>query len=522
MKKTLLLCLAVGLAITGCKNEVSDITNNTSGTVVSFTSSIIKSRATDSNWNAGDEIGVYMQNADDATSYLNTNVKYTNSEETIDSFTSDTPITYPGGDVTIVNFMAVYPYNENVTDGNYTFTLGGNLSDNDIMYASSPLVEAGTENVDLTFKHKLSKIVLNIKDENGNPLNDATVSIDKQCKEGVLNMSDGTVTAKEAAEYNSSLQFVDKNNGQYEAIILPDEAREGRIILITTSDNKIYRCPIDNISFDSSKRYTFPVVLYSKDPSVTQPELVPDIVDWTDEQVSQGWVVGSDVNFDSSKKKKYEILKDEQLTANSSVSISDENFSGDLVDKDVYCIEYSRTDASALATLTVSSSAKATSMEFTLPQNMKDGKVIFAVGEFTTGINISSSVDITLKSVSVYSENTITPIVPIVIWEGERNLGNWDNSLSIQYDNFLSKTKAGDTWRVFYKDADVSSGAQLQFPYSTAAAIGINNVSGYSDYEVTEELIGKITSDYNKMSFNGKNMTITKIVLIPAASSDGE
>ena len=75
MKKTLLLCLAVGLAITGCKNEVTDIINNTAGTAVSFTSSIIKSRAIDNNWEAGDEIGVYMQNADDATSYLNTNVK---------------------------------------------------------------------------------------------------------------------------------------------------------------------------------------------------------------------------------------------------------------------------------------------------------------------------------------------------------------------------------------------------------------------------------------------------------------
>ena len=28
MKKTLLLCLAVGLAITGCKNEVTDIINS--------------------------------------------------------------------------------------------------------------------------------------------------------------------------------------------------------------------------------------------------------------------------------------------------------------------------------------------------------------------------------------------------------------------------------------------------------------------------------------------------------------
>ena len=516
MKKTLLLSLAVGLAITGCKNEVVDITNNAAGTAVSFTSSIIKSRATDNNWDAGDEIGVYMQNADDATSYLKTNVKYANSEETIDGFTSDTPITYPGGDVTFVNFMAVYPYNEKVTDGNYSFTLGDkdNLSDNDIMYASSPSVEAGINNVNLTFKHKLSKIVLNITDKNGSPVTGATVSINKQCLDGVLKVSDGTVTAKAETEYNSSLQFVDKTNGQYEAIVLPDEAREGRIISITMSDNTIYRCPIDNISFDSSKRYTFPIVLYSKDPSVEQPELIPNIDDWTDEQASQGLVVGSNVNFDTSKKKQYEILKDEQLTANSSVSISDENFSGNLVATDVYCIEYSKTDASAAATLTVSSSAKAGSKTFTLPQDMKEGKVIFAVGEFTTGINISSSVDITLKSVSVYSVNTITPIVPIVIWKGERDLGNW-NAFSIQYDDFFSETKAGDTWRVFYKDADVPN-AQLQFPYSGIAAIDIKNVSGYSDYKVTDELIGYITSDYNKMSVSGKNMTVTKIVLIPA------
>ena len=510
MKKTLLLGLTVGLALSGCKNEVSDITNNTAGTVVSFTSSIIKSRATDNNWDAGDEIGVYMQNADDASTYLNTNVKYANSDENKNGFTSEMPITYPGGDVTLVNFMAVYPYNENVTDGNYTFTLGDNLSDNDIMYASSPLVEAGTENVDLTFKHKLSKIVLNIKDENGNPLNGAAVSIDKQCKEGVLNMSDGTVTAKEAAEYKSSLKFVDKTNGQYETIILPDEAREGRIILITTSDNKIYRCPIDNISFDSSKRYTFPVVLYSKDPSVTKPELVPDIDDWTDEQVSQGWVVGSDVNFDSSKKQ-YEILKDEPLTVSASVSISDENFSGDLAATDVYCIEYSRTDASGPATLTVSSSAKAGSKTFTLPENMKEGKVIFAVGEFTTGINISSSVDITLKSVSVYSVNTITPIVPIVIWEGEHNLANW-SGISVEYKpESLAETTDGSTLRFFYKDK--VDNAQLQF--AGQATIDVTDDLGYVDMKVTSDLISALTSN-SWPWMSGKNMIITKIILIPS------
>lgn len=509
MKKTLLLCLAVGLAITGCKNEVTDIINNTAGTTVSFTSSIIKSRAIDNNWEAGDEIGVYMQNADDATSYLNTNVKYTNSEETIDGFTSDTPITYPGGDVTLVNFMAVYPYNENVTDGNYSFTLGDNLSDNDIMYASSPLVEAGTNNVDLTFKHKLSKIVLNIKDENGNPLNDATVSIDKQCKEGVLNMSDGTVTAKEAAEYNSSLQFVNKTNGQYEAIVLPDEAREGRIILVKTSDNKIYRCPIDNISFDSSKRYTFPVVLYSKDPSVEQPGLVPDIDDWTDEGKSEGWVVAPDVDITTSKTK-YVLIEDQTLTTNSTITVSEENFSGTLLDTDAYCIEYSRTDASTAAKLTVSSSSKG-SKKFTLPENMKEGKVIFAVGEFTTGINISSDVDITLKSVSVYSVNIITPIVPIVIWEGEHNFGSWTGT-SIEYKpEFLTETTEGSTLRFFYKDK--TDNAQLQF--AGQATIDVTDDLGYVDMKVTSDLILSLTSS-SWPWMSGQNMTITKIVLLPA------
>lgn len=509
MKKTLLLGLIAGLAFTGCKNEVTDITNNTAGTAVSFTSSIIKSRATDSNWGAGDEIGVYMQNADDASTYLNINVKYANSDENKNGFTSEMPITYPGGDVTLVNFMAVYPYNENVTDGNYTFTLGDDLSKNDIMYASSPLVEAGTNNVGLTFKHKLSKIVLNIKDESGSPVSGATVSIDKQCLEGVLNMSDGTVAAQGTPLYDEKVNFLGKDNGVYETIILPDEAREGRIILITTSDDRIYRCPIDNISFDSSKKYTFPVVLYSKDPSVTKPELVPDIEDWKEEQVSQGWVVGSEVDFDTPKKQ-YEILKDEQLTANASVSISDENFKGDLAATDVYCIEYSRTDASAAATLTVSSSAKG-SKAFTLPKNMKEGKVIFAVGEFTTGINISSDVDITLKSVSVYSENTITPIVPIVIWEDEHNLANW-SGISVEYKpEFLAETTDGSTLRFFYKDK--VDNAQLQF--AGQATIDVTDDLGYVDMKVTSDLISALTSN-SWPWMSGKNMIITKIILIPS------
>ena len=291
---------------------------------------------------------------------------------------------------------------------------------------------------------------------------------------------------------------------------MPDEAREGRIILVKTSDNKIYRCPIDNISFDSSKRYTFPVVLYSKDPSVEQPGLVPDIDDWTDEGKSEGWVVAPDVDITTSKTK-YVLIEDQTLAPNLPITVSDENFSGTLLDTDAYCIEYSRTDASTEAKLTVSSSSKAGSKTFTLPQDMKEGKVIFAVGEFTTGINISSDVDITLKSVSVYSVNTITPIVPIVIWEGEHNLGSWTGT-SIEYKpEFLTETTEGSTLRFFYKDK--TDNAQLQFVGQ--ATIDVTDDLGYVDMKVTSDLILSLTSN-SWPWMSGQNMTITKILLLPA------
>ena len=216
----------------------------------------------------------------------------------------------------------------------------------------------------------------------------------------------------------------------------------------------------------------------------------------------------------TTSKTQYTLLEEQNLTTGTPVIISD--FSGTLNATDAYCIEYSRTDASAAATLTVSSSAKTGSKTFTLPENMKEGKVIFAVGEFTTGINISSSVDITLKSVSVYSQNQITVVVPVVVWSGEHDLESW-NGTSIEYTaEAMSKTTVGSTLRFFYKDK--TEGAQLQF--AGQATIDVTDNSGYVDMSVTDALITELAGGWPWMS--GQNMTITKIVLIPAASSDGE
>ena len=535
MKKTLLVGLTLGLLLSGCDKD--DSLNNIDGGGVRFTTYMVESRATDTAWEAGDEIGVYMQ-TNAASGYQNINVKYANTEGNVNSFVSENPITYSGNEST-VSFMAVYPYNETITDGNYTFTLGNeSLSKNDIMYASAPSITAGTTNVTLNFQHKLTKIALQINDADGNAVTDATVSIDKQRVNGVVDVATGTVNATD--EYNSTLNFAE-SNGTYEVIVIPDEGCKGRSIVIQTSGGKTYRCPVENISFGGSKKYTFPVSLQSSSTSSpggsTEGETIIDLItanieidDWTDEK-STGWIISSDAEISTENKTRTELAKNRSLSANNPVEIAPQN-DMTLAATDVYCIEYTRTDADVIAaTLIVSQPATrsgAAQKTYTLPAGLANGQLVFAVGDFTNGFSVSSTVALTLDAVSVYSEEssgsedsgeTETPsqTEEIEVWTGSHNLGSW-NGTSIEYKSeILAKTTEGCTLRFYYTDK--TDGAQLQFAGSTT--IDVTGDAGYVDMEVTAELITALTEN-SWPYLNGQNMTVTRIVLIGKSESGSE
>ena len=521
MKRTLLFGFALGMILSGCNKD--EELNNAGTNGVSFTSYMIGSRATDTAWEPNDEIGVYMQNAG-SEGYANVNVKYANSEADCNKFTSTSPITYPEGGTGTVSFMAVYPYNGNITDGNYTFTLAdGDLSKNDIMYASAPSIDSGVTNVNLTFQHKLSKIILQLKDEQNNAVTDATVRIDNQCVSGALNVADGTVSVASDATYTSVLAFAEGENGQYEVIVIPDEGREGRSIVITTTEGNTYRCPVGSIAFGNSQKYTFPVSLQA--PASSGGETIINlemgslnIDDWNDGK-TVGWIVSPDTDLTTTKTEK-ELATAQHLTANGSVDI--QPVSGmTLVATDVYCIEYSRTDASAAANLTVAplTQRSTDTKVFSLPAGVPEGKIVFAVGAFTGGVTLSSDVNLTLD-VSVYSENeseggdTETPSEPgeIEVWNGTHDLGNW-NGTSVQYpSNILAQTTVGSILRFYYSEKQ--EGAQIQFAGSET--INVTGNLGYVDMPVTETMINSLQGGWPFL--NGQNITITKIVLIQPAS----
>lgn len=520
MKKTLLFGFALGMILSGC-NKDEDL-NNAGTNGVSFTSYMIGSRATDTAWEPNDEIGVYMQNAG-SEGYANVNVKYANSEADCNKFTSTSPITYPEGGTGTVSFMAVYPYNGDIADGNYTFTLAdGDLSKNDIMYTSAPSIDSGVTNVDLTFQHKLSKIILQLKDEQNKAVTGATVSIDNQCVNGVLNVADGTVSVAGDATYTSVLTFAEGENGQYEVIVIPDEGREGRSIVITTTEGKTYRCPVGSIAFGNSQKYTFPVSLQA--PASSGGETIINlemgslnIDDW-DEGKTVGWIVSPDTELTTTKTEK-ELVTAQQLTANGSLQIPASSMT--LAATDVYCIEYSRADASAAATLTVAplTQRSTDTKVFSLPAGVPEGKIVFAVGAFTGGVTLSSDVNLTLD-VSVYSENeseggdTETPSVPgeIEVWNGTHDLGNW-NGTSVQYpSNILAQTTVGSILRFYYSEKQ--EGAQIQFA-DGSETIDVTDNLGHVDIPVTEARMSSLQEGWPYL--NGQNITITKIVLIQPA-----
>lgn len=277
MKKTILFGLTAAMLATACSEE-DDLRQGIAGEGITFTSSVM-SRATDTSFEPRDTIGVSMYTESGFVGNA-TNVQYTTADGS--GFTSTNPMTWgAAGSAETVDFKGVYPYKAGaVADGIYSFTLatgkGASLSDNDVMYSSMTNVAVGAKNVNLTFKHKLVKVVMQVYDQNRKPLPDATVKINNQQTSGTLDLADGTVTS--TGDANATLNFASNPEvkGEYQTIVMPSAATQGRVITITYN-NVDYPCPVDMYAFDSGKKSYFRLLSIRMEPfhQAKQPLFLP-------------------------------------------------------------------------------------------------------------------------------------------------------------------------------------------------------------------------------------------------------
>ncbi|WP_337624868.1 fimbrillin family protein [Phocaeicola sp.] len=418
MRKTILFGLAAAMLVAACSEE-DDLRQGIAGEGITFTSSVM-SRATDTSFEAGDAIGVSMYTESGFVGNA-TNVQYT-TEDKSGLFTSTNPMTWgAAGSAKTVDFKGVYPYKADaVADGKYSFTLatgeGASLSGNDVMYSSMTGVGVGAKNVNLTFKHKLVKVVMQVYDQNRNPLSRATVKINNQQISGTLDLADGTVTSTGAAD--ATLNFASNSDvsGEYQTIVMPSAATQGRVITITYNDVD-YPCPVDMYAFDSGSKMIFSVTLNPESGTASQGTIVnatATVENWTEQRIESGWIFGAGESFKVEGKISYRLLTEPTVLSTNVSHFG--NFGNKQLDAtDVYSLEYKRDNADADAAIKISNQT------YTLQAGLTSGTLLIAAGSNTRGIDVSSTdAGITLTSVLVYTNVGL----PITLWEGDGTPGN--------------------------------------------------------------------------------------------------
>lgn len=537
------LGLATTLLATSCTKEENF--NQTQGIVFS---SSISSRATDTSFEKNDEIGISM------TPGNTTNVLYSTEDGT--NFTSATPITYGmAGNVETVDFTAVYPYKEgSISNSVYNFTLSTNqetpLTENDVMLASATGISVGSKNVNLDFKHKLVKVVVQLSDANGQAITGAQLKINNQQLAGSLNLSDATVTSTDAADDKMPFAANASISGQYQTIVMPSAPVQGRYIEVS-HDGKTYTLPVDNQEFVSGKKLTFTATL-NADGTVEpgKPIIVnPTVSDW-DEKIESGWILTGEISVVGKNAK--QLASNIQLNSGQAVVIN--NFTGTLNQDDIYCISYTRADVSTLSTditeanITITPAAGGTGKTYTLPAGQAEGKLLIKVGENTSGISITTTVSgITLSDITVYtSSNDI--VIPITLWEGPATASSdWPNGicyftideshrealklgakLQIYYELIPYETNEGeektDNLNItfnFYNNNSYSSfgGPSIYDTYNGDNNYNAETYKGDVTVKILTPLLEAIKDNNYVVGITGNNK-LEKILLIPASEDE--
>lgn len=529
MRKTILFGLAAAMLATACSEE-DDLRQGIAGEGITFTSSVM-SRATDTSFEPRDAIGVSMYTESGFVGNA-TNVQYTSKDGK--AFTSTNPMTWgAAGSAETVDFKGVYPYKADaVADGKYSFTLatgeGASLSNNDVMYSSMTDVTVGAKNVELTFKHKLVKVVMQVYDQNRKPLPGATVKINKQQTSGTLDLADGTVTSTSTAD--ATLNFASNPNveGEYQTIVMPSTATQGRVITITYN-NVDYPCPVDMYAFDSGSKMIFSVTL-NPDGTVSPGEtfeVSADVTDWKEEKIESGWIFGAGESFKVEGKISYRLLTEPTVLSTNVSHFG--NFGNKQLDAtDVYSLEYKRDNADADAAIKISNQT------YTLQAGLTSGTLLIAAGNNTRGIDVSSTdAGITLTSVLVYTNENIG--LPITLWTGDGSAGNGTVGDDVDsYPVIARITLSEEQQNLFVpgailrcyladgNDAAILRLGTLQLYYSWRNLGKFDDDSNCLTNVLTLAMCDEVKDDGNIMIFgqNWKNIRLNRVELVPASDDE--
>lgn len=295
-----LLCATMlALSVAGCSSEHSEdipepevrkipITLNCGITATS-------TRATDTGFETGDHIGLYVVNYENGTAGpLLTNGNHVdNMRFTYDgAWTPDTPI-YWKDETTPADFYGYYPYSSSPADVKAlpvkTLTdqsTETNYKASDFLWGKTLKVSPTEKAVGITLNHLFSCAVVKVSAGNGFTTEgieaaDVRVRLNQAVCQATVNLQDGSVSPGTQKE---SVSFLRGKNNEFKALIIPQNIAMTDNLFTITIDGREFNLKKE-FSFVGGKRHTFTITVKK-----TSNGINVDIGDWTDDGEDHGGV----------------------------------------------------------------------------------------------------------------------------------------------------------------------------------------------------------------------------------------
>ncbi|WP_448779340.1 fimbrillin family protein [Bacteroides congonensis] len=286
------------LALGACTPNADDNSEwNDGSQAVSFTSQIqgAKTRATNNAWDAegSDEVGILVKQNGVFGDVVNKHY-YVSAEGNLSTASADDAIYYPA-DGSKVDFVAYYPYSAVLADNAYAIDVTNQSPQSaiDLLYSINATNKDKnvTAPVQLTFKHQLTKIVLNItKDATIPTLEGLKVAITGTKTKGSFALLNGALTPDDAST-KAIEALVNKAGTLAEAIILPVNNLSGAKITFTLGgETKSWNIP-EGQNYAAGTQHTYPVTIKETGGKISVSFGDASIDDWTP-------VIGGNIDID--------------------------------------------------------------------------------------------------------------------------------------------------------------------------------------------------------------------------------
>ena len=261
--KKLFTLVALATALVSCDNITIEAPQPEEQKIPISISTTL-TRATDSAFEAGDKVGIFVVNEPNALAVSGNhvdNMGFTYSTK----WTPDAPI-YWLDQTTKADFYCYYPYAEGVNTAAYAFATKAdqstlaNYKASEFLWGKVEAVTPTEEAVDVTVNHSFSNALVILKPGDGfteEKLAAAEKSV-KICgvKPGAtIDLATGVATA--TGNKTNVTPYLE--NGQYRALIVPQTTEEGALIVVTVDgvDYTLTR----SMTFKANKQHKFTVTL---------------------------------------------------------------------------------------------------------------------------------------------------------------------------------------------------------------------------------------------------------------------